>query len=651
MSKLRCPDNRKREKGKRDAAKKEKYENRKTFCRYRFGFGGGGIGGNDNTVLDNHTEKERKQQNCDILYTSLKNNNPVQLTSHLIDFDIEDLSSGSSYATSSYDYDDDDYDDDENNDDNEIDITQYYAFLVGSTKLNNDGKRVFFPDKFQSFSQMQSSYSLYYKDLYRSEEEEAVKVDSDVMSYEISTDGNTVTYLKKEDKKLYSYNLTDKEKIDDDVSDYYVSDDGQKIWYTTNEGGLYLKYVGKDTQKLESNLESTIINYKSIKINKAMDTVWYLKDGSVYKISEGKDKEKLVSGVETVKEFYDGGEFYYIKEDKKVIKLSDFIDDDLTESDSKITEPEEPSWSYYRERYFDDYYETYDDMCEAYNNAYEKYEEKMEKWYDKEERDDLRDDLEDEDLTLNTLCYYDGNKEKVLSKNYYMGNFSFYDDEISTPIYAFTSYPSSLDYKIKLSEISDDLDNKLDELFSTLNSKFEAEQKTYICIKDNMSETELSDLCAVTKDGKTIYYYDDGDVYEMNISAGKTQKGTLYESDVDRFILVGDSDTPLVVKDDVLYLNKQKIDNVDNDDAFILAYYDDKVFYENSDGVTKMIEDGKSVKITDDGTYATVTPGGDVLYLYDYSDKYKKGDLYIYKNGKSEKLDFDVEYIVSRSGY
>ena len=54
----------------------------------------------------------------------------------------------------------------------------------------------------------------------------------------------------------------------------------------------------------------------------------------------------------------------------------------------------------------------------------------------------------------------------------------------------------------------------------------------------------------------------------------------------------------------------------------------------------------KTTKIGDEISQFEFSSEGKILYLYDYSTTYKKGDLYIYNKGKATKLDMDVSCIV-----
>ncbi len=55
---------------------------------------------------------------------------------------------------------------------------------------------------------------------------------------------------------------------------------------------------------------------------------------------------------------------------------------------------------------------------------------------------------------------------------------------------------------------------------------------------------------------------------------------------------------------------------------------------------------GKTERIADDVYAFDLTPKGELLYLKDYSPTGYKGDLYLYKNGKSKKIDYDVGSII-----
>lgn len=62
----------------------------------------------------------------------------------------------------------------------------------------------------------------------------------------------------------------------------------------------------------------------------------------------------------------------------------------------------------------------------------------------------------------------------------------------------------------------------------------------------------------------------------------------------------------------------------------------------------KKYKNGKSEEIADDvASNFVITDDDKVLYLQDYSAKRDEGDLYVYKNGESEKIDTDVERIIN----
>jgi len=59
------------------------------------------------------------------------------------------------------------------------------------------------------------------------------------------------------------------------------------------------------------------------------------------------------------------------------------------------------------------------------------------------------------------------------------------------------------------------------------------------------------------------------------------------------------------------------------------------------------IYDGKeTTKIAEDVNTFTVAPDGQILYLYDYSINYSKGELYEWYKGKTRKIDDDVACII-----
>ena len=178
-------------------------------------------------------------------------------------------------------------------------------------RLSNDGKRLFYIDNYEG-----TSYKLYSKNL-SNLNSKPLKITSDVLIYDISDDGAIVSYIKN-NGYLYQHNLkTQSDLIDKDVINFVASDNGKTILYQKNSEGdktyqfdLYISKSGGKGKKLVSNVDS--FKY----ISQDFSTVYYLADGSLFKLVIGKKPVKLVDNVRETIKVYDSGEAYYTQTDK-----------------------------------------------------------------------------------------------------------------------------------------------------------------------------------------------------------------------------------------------------------------------------------------------------------------------------------------------
>lgn len=606
-------------------------------------------------------------KDSEIFYSNLKkSSDPWQLTTRLVDNDDGNVSNITLISS---------------------------AYRLGAyTYMSEDGKYIFFPDK------VDDSFNLYFKNV-KKPKSEAVKIDSGIGSYTVNTSATLVTYDKE--GNLYQYNIKkdSKDKIASDVTDFYVSDNGKKIFYKNSEGNLYLKNDGKEKEKIASDI--SYIKYVSEDFN----TIYYTKDNTLYKKVNGKDKEKIASDVSSVINIYDSGEIYYLKDKDEEISLMDYVTDDMKELDASITEPEYPeynspeypdypdspdypSWydyetddEYYAAR--DAYYEAYEeweeeydrireeyyDACDKYEEEYDllvdEYYEAYEKYSDKESRDDLREDLKGRtmDRSSYSLCFYNGKEEIVITDA--LEDYS-YTCAYEAPVISYEAYSQSNIKKVKLSEI-DSIYDVEDMVEDALYSSTER----YISIKNNATvieqEKEITNI-RINSEGTVVYYIDDvpndkihGTLYRINISKGKVGKAEVYDSDIYSGQIRFAEDKIMYFKDvkdgkGELYINKDKIDyDVELYNNIEFDYDNNRVIYftewndEKEYGTLKVYNGKKSVKISDEVHDFTVTPDGRVLYLYDYSLKNYKGELYEWSKGKTRKIDEDVVAVLDIS--
>lgn len=539
------------------------------------------------------------------------------------------------------------------------DISYFGEELGECTCLSKDGNILFYIDKINDASE---GFSLFYRYVNKPEQE-PIKIDSDVQYYSVSDSGKIVTYIKGYEGSLYQHNLNDKEKIDSEISVFKVSNDGKKIIYINKDNEMYLKSSGKDKEKLDSEVSE--ISY----VNKKLNTVYYLKEGSLYKRIIGKDKEKIASDVSSVIKVYKSGEIYYLKSDSREVKLIDYIEDDMKDTDAAMVEPISPEypsyWDYYN---YDNYYYDYDEYASAveqYDKAYDEYMTAKYDWYDREFRDELREELAEKTITnqIYAICCYNGKEEKVLSDNCVYQDVSDCIVAKNNPVIIFSTFDASVTKKVKLSEISyvSEAEEMVEE---TIYSSIEKN----IAIKDNSSviEQTKANNFVITSDGKTVYFVDEiseenyhGALYKMDILGNNPKKPELYDNDVYQYGVDIISDNKVVYYKSVndlkgeLYVDKQLID-YDVELWCDLIYTDktDNIVYicdwneEKEYGTLKKYNNGKSEKIADDVHEFNATPNGEILYLCEYNTNRSKGELYTYNGGKVKKIDDDVVSII-----
>lgn len=499
--------------------------------------------------------------------------------------------------------------------------------------LSEDGKYLFFPDKLDGSSR----FTLYYKSV-SDPEADAVKVDSDIVSYTVNEKATLVTYLKGEDGDLYQYSMKkdEKEKIASEVVDYNVTEDGSRIGYLNKEKSVYIKDSGEDKEKMASDITSMVY------IDEKLETMYYLKEGNLYLQEEGEDKVKIAEDVKRVIHVYEDGQIYYATkdEDAEPAMLNDYIIDDMAETDAAMTRPVSPS-------YWDS------------SDAWDKYYEDMDKYYAKQDRDYLRENLKEYRLyqDIYTLCYFDGKEETVITENY----LSYKEYAYDAPVLLYTACDIDSVKKIKISEVQ-----YAWEAENQINEAFEKAATYYVATEEKTAELDVQKelgYAYMTEDGSTIYYMDnideeknEGEIYTVTVKNGSLSKPELYDDEVYRssWTLVNDDQLRYFkdFKDQKgdLYVNKAKVDS----DVYYAryGYTDDGIYYftdwdnEKYQGTLKYWEDGEKTKIGDDIADFQLKGDGRLLYLQEYSLKSYKGELYIWKNGKAEKLDDDVSCII-----
>ncbi len=565
-----------------------------------FVFSGSSTGGSSKNYALYIKDKE-------IYYTGFSKNDPRQVTSNLLDGDNFD----------------------------NYDLAVSTNVLGAACQLSEDGSLLFFPDRVGYYD---DGFSLYYRNI-KKQKEEAVKIDSDILSYSVSKDASAITYLKNDTLYQYDRKKDDKQKVASDIQRYFVSDDGKTILYLNSENVLYCTVRGGDREKIDSDIAS--LDY----VSEDLSLLLYIKDGTLYQKKNGKDKVKISSDVESVITSYDSGEVYYVKADAVEVPLMDYVYDDKKEADASLTEPKAPSWSD----------PDYDAKYEVYEQEYEEYRAKV-------NRDSFRESLESQKIQQKnyTLCYYDGEETTTITDSFTYSSYAYATDK---PVITYTAYDQSDDIGIKLSDLEGTY-----EVNDMVTEALYSAAERYISVGSTATSLDLEEAMGffISSDGKKLYYLDEipegkdyGELYQVNISSsGELEAPEVYDTDVytDSIHLVGD-DKLLYFKDykndkGELYIDKEKIDyDVDlysvhydkNNDCitYFIDWSSDKSY-----GTLKVFHKKEAKKIADDVHSYFSLPNGNILYLYDYSQKYYHGDLYLWDKKDTEKIDDSVVCII-----
>ena len=554
----------------------------------------------------------------EIFYSNLSKDDPLQVTSRLVD---------------------------SSSDVSEYELAAAATSLSSFSHMSEDGKLLFFPDRVDD-----SGVTLYYRDVTKASEE-GVKIDSAVTRYAVNEKATTVTYLK-DGESLYQYDIKsgEKNKIKSDVSTFYVSDDGSKIIFRDTEGDIY-SWAGGEEEKLDSEV-TTLYS-----VAKDLSKVTYIKEGSLYQKADGQDKVKIDSDVSSVLCTYTSGEVYYLKSADTEISLMDYVTDDMKAADDAMTQPERPEYPY---SFNYDTYEEYEAAYDKYQQDYEAYQEAYTAYREKVTRDNMRESLSDRTLsqTQYSLYYFNGTESTLVTDAFCSDDASASD----SPLLVFEAYEQSSVDKVKLSEISSiyDVQEMVEEaLFSST--------QTYVAVGATMNALDQDEASSFTisDDGSTIYFISDvsdsgeyGDLYKVAISDGAPQAPELYDNDVYPYAIYFLSDGRLCYYKDVkeskgeLFLDKTSIDydvqlysvSYDEDSEQLLYFVDWSD--DRSCGTLKRWTGKEAEKIADDVHDFSVTADGKILYLYDYSTNSYRGELYLFDK-EGEKIDDDVVAILT----
>ena len=507
-----------------------------------------------------------------------------------------------------------------------------------------------------SQSESDYTYAMYLKKI--NSKDEAEKIASGVESFDMLDDG-TVIYQKEQ--ALYKTNYKgDKEKIGSNVGTWSVTDNQKYVIWTgeydlniDGYDGLYYSDIAlkNGKQKLASSLDS------SIKATADGNKVYFLDEGDLYVIKDLRNKEKIASGANLSRYMDDEGSVYYLKANDELL-LADLVEDDLVTEDQESVYPQEKD--YQREvavnsrwagtyTYVETDYDAYNEALEQYNEAYR--------------RNQIRDILNDPEISgslLKKYCKYSDKGEITLATDV------FYQDgwDKGTKGIGYLTYSEGT--QIRMSEIYEELcatgqeENVSESVIKGIMLKMLEKDGIYKYCDDNgpISLSENIRYMFCDEAGKTGYgvlteTYDSyqADLYTFPLTGEKAGLCSLYEED----ILLGNDDG-----DDFIYIIKEINGNLyyfKGQDTYSCELYKDKnmiatdvvsilmlkndVIYYFSDANEReqsfsfwKVEEGKSTKIADDIASFHIFNSNSIALLTDYSSKREKGTL-VYYNGKN----------------
>ena len=529
----------------------------------------------------------------------------------------------------------------------------YYA----TVSYSKDGKYICYPTDLEHNDE--TEFRLNMQKVGKSDE--PVKIDTSVALYKL-LDNNKVLYIKTGNNTLYINDWKgNKEKIASDVYNFFVDDDQKNIvWGEDNGDGTF--NVCQQDLALKKEKKTLAKDVYSFQASSDLKYIAIKEDDILYMVENFGEKQKIASGVKDVSyDDLDNGGIYYTKDSEETLSAEEAIDDDCADSDATLEKPNRED------------YQVEKIQKNSWTGKYEKvqtldedaYDEASEKYHAKEKRDEIREELEEHQISIPIakLYYVKDGKETQIDTTLTQ---IFYDTEKWQGI-IYNRYNLEEMPKLELSKIEDvdSIDSDyyqllseyeqtciyteksksvvLDERFRTIwgvdsDSKIgyglqvenedidlEEEKPTYILYSfsvDDNSDGTCSMIC------ENVNYYQNvfknGNIYYL-ADADEDGNGDLYcndknvDSDVKTILDVPDSDN-------IIY----------------------KVDYNNSNGsATLKMYDGKKDKTIADDVYSQlVIDENHIALLVDYSVKSYRGDLKYYLGKEDLKsIDEDVSFI------
>lgn len=345
----------------------------------------------------------------------------------------------------------------------------------------------------------------------------------------LSEDGSKVFYT--EDKALLYRNLKGKDNkevlIDTNIREYAINADGSEVVYMKNNGSLYKNKLKKNEkeQLLDLNSESVFIasedlnQFLIMQQNEDNDALNYL----FYDAKNNKQREILENLVIPYEWNSDLSEIEFT--DEMGTLLYSYKNEEITKGNIlKLIRPYESGERYYfkvEEASWMDFVE--DDMSN-----------------DKISKAELRQELESYSLPVVSLYYFDGDKETLVTKNYFNGM------EVANNVPAMVIKLVNIEYKsLKLSQVESP-----EDVLELMRNNVELIWIVKDKVKDTILDVDSSEFSfGISDDGKYIIY--------------NTKKGVYLQSDKDERMLLPENTNGTriasIKAESVLYVEESKL--------------------------------------------------------------------------------------------
>lgn len=537
-------------------------------------------------------------------------------------------------------------------DDSAADYGSDFTYVRQSVSLSKDGKIVFYPEKIVDGDDGMSLYCRRVDD----KDADSTLIGKNIKYYTVNDDASVVYYMKS-NNALYRYNMKkgESEKIDGDVDEFEVNDDGSVIGWLTNDNDLYFQRSSGEKTKIDSNIDYVCGVFNDYK------AVYYVKNDNIYMYTEKDGKEKTASNVLGVITAYNTGEIYYVKEGQTKFIVSDYIDDDLAESDAAIVKPSYPQ---YPMRWEYDSNAEYDKAVDDYDAACDKYYEDIDIYKEKQQRDSMRENLKTltADYESYELYCFDGKSEKKLCDNMlyhdsFTANKSGFSD---SPVVAYYTVAPEDVVKAKMSELVDY--KSISSYEVSVNTALYEAKTVHVAFGQAVTDADKRFNYFVVDDaGKKLYLLEDldgeaypiYDAYYVDINDNKLSKPELYMNRVQSLYMrdggvyceVVEGKTREDSREADVYFNKIKLGLNSNIFGFSIHLRNDTIYYIDDDKLM-ICENGKTVTIDENVYGIDVLESGAVVYMRDYNKDREICDLYAYKNGSSFKIDDDISALL-----